>query len=250
MNRNSFTGPGHDDRDQHCDLDDLALLAMGEEVDLDTEHLAACGQCRSEAASLRRVVRTMRTVSPADSPNAPPANVWTAIQQQMASDTSSDQETGDAAVLATVIPLRSRKAPWIALAAVVGLFFGGIVGASVISTETVAPSLVAQAALEPLPGFTTSGTAQVEQTDAGEMLAVDLTGLPPAEDGYFEVWLITSESDSMISLGAVGAGGSTRLPIPQGLALDRYSMVDVSAERFDGDATHSTISVVRGTLDT
>lgn len=239
MSRDSYSSP-----DQHCDLEDLSLLALGEDIELDADHLQSCEQCRSQAAELRRVVRTARTITLADAPTAPPASVWDAIERQMRTN-PSDHE---AAPMATVIPLRARKAPWIALAAVVGLFFGGIFGVVAMNSNTPPAPIVAQTELAPLPGFNATGVAKLEATETGDMLAVNLTDLPASDGGYFEVWLITEDASSMISLGAVGAGNSTRLPIPPGLSLERYRMVDISSEQFDGDATHSTISVVRGTL--
>ena len=38
------------------------------------------------------------------------------------------------------------------------------------------------------------------------------------------------------------------LPLPAGISLADYPVVDISAEPYDGDPTHSTDSVVRGTL--
>ena len=38
------------------------------------------------------------------------------------------------------------------------------------------------------------------------------------------------------------------LPLPPGADLNRYRLVDVSAEPHDGDAAHSGKSLLRGTL--
>ena len=38
------------------------------------------------------------------------------------------------------------------------------------------------------------------------------------------------------------------LPLPPTLDLRTYHIVDISAEPYDGDQTHSTESVLRGTL--
>jgi|AntAceMinimDraft_1070359.scaffolds.fasta_scaffold07262_3 hypothetical protein len=227
----------------HCDPTDLALLSLGEEVDIDTEHLDSCAECTRETASLRRIARLSRQVTP-QAATSPPTSVWTAIAQEMTSNSAITSSATDS----NVIPMRQRKAPWIAMAAAVGVIVGSLVGV-VATTDNVAPApVVAQASLTPFPGFTTTGVANVTATESGEVLAVDLSDLPPANDGYFEVWLIAEDATSMISLGAVNAGQNTQLPIPAGLALDRYRLVDVSAEKFDGDVTHSTISVVRGEL--
>jgi hypothetical protein len=38
------------------------------------------------------------------------------------------------------------------------------------------------------------------------------------------------------------------LPLPPGVDLNRYRLVDVSAEAYDGNAAHSGKSLLRGTL--
>ena len=50
------------------------------------------------------------------------------------------------------------------------------------------------------------------------------------------------------SSGTLGPGEKAVLPLPAGVSLADYPVVDISAEPYDGDPTHSTDSVVRGTL--
>ena len=45
-------------------------------------------------------------------------------------------------------------------------------------------------------------------------------------------------------------GDEGRFSIPVGLDLDDYALVDVSAEQFDGDPSHSGDSILRGELST
>lgn len=242
----------------HCDPDELALFAMGETAYVDADHLQSCERCRAEAASLRRVVRTARTIEVDDVPTPPDPSLWSAIRAEItAENTSATQAAPDAfastdspdGLGSNVIPLRARRAPWIALAAAVGLVLGGIVGVAWWGTQTTPASVIAQADLTGLDGFTASGVAQVQARDGLEVLEVDVTGLPET-DGYFEVWLLTPDVDGMISLGALGAGSRATLPLPPGVALDQFSVVDISEEKFDGDPTHSAISVTRGELAT
>jgi len=241
----------------HCDPDDLALFALGETTHIDADHLHRCEQCQAEAASLRRVVRTARSIEADDQPALPDPDLWRAVHAEITSEASA---TSTGAVLATnddsspmsqhnVVPLRARRAPWVALAAAVGLVFGGIITTTWWNTQTSSPSIIAQADLIGLDGFNTSGLAQVQMLDGVEVLEVGVTGLPET-DGYFEVWLLTPDVDGMISLGSLGAGSSTKLPLPPGVSLDRFSVVDISEEKFDGDPTHSAISVTRGQLAT
>jgi len=49
-------------------------------------------------------------------------------------------------------------------------------------------------------------------------------------------------------VGTLGAGSSSSFPLPPGVSLADYPVVDISLEAYDGDPTHSAISVARGTL--
>ena len=231
----------------HCDLDELALAALGDTADLDADHLATCQTCQAEIASLRRVVRTARA-SQDTSITSPSPDVWTAVRRAMEADGSTLPDDGPSADTgAIVLPLRRRSAPWIAVAAGIGILLGAVAGVAWTQRTDPTPTVIAQATLQPLPGYASSGTARVEAVDQAQTVTVDLTGLP-ATDGYFEVWLLADDARSMISLGTVGPGERSTLPLPAGLSLDRFRIVDVSAEDIDGDPTHSAISVARGTL--
>ena len=197
-------------------------------------HLVTCDTCRRDWESLRATVDVARDLDD-DELLTPPDHMWAAIAEEISADAGS------------IVPMRSRRriAPWIALAAAVGVVLGGVVGASLM--RSAPPEIVASVALEPLADYSTTGQATVEIVDGTEMLAVDVSGLPPT-DGYFEVWLLAPDASSMIALGTLGAGESTVLPLPAGVSLADYPVVDISAEPYDGNPAHSTDSVVRGTL--
>lgn len=219
----------------HCEPQTLSLIALGEQPSADEAlHLVTCDACRRDWESLRATVNVARDLDD-DELLTPPDHVWAAIAEEISADSG------------TIVPMRSRRrvAPWIALAAAVGVVLGGVVGASLM--RSAPPEVVASVALEPLADYSTTGTATVEVVDGTEMLAVDVSGLP-ATDGYFEVWLLAPDASSMIALGTLGAGESTVLPLPAGVSLADYPVVDISAEPYDGDPAHSTDSVVRGTL--
>ncbi len=61
------------------------------------------------------------------------------------------------------------------------------------------------------------------------------------------MWLSDRNVERLVSLGTM-TGDRASFPIPEGLDLDEYVIVDVSREHFDGDPTHSGDSIVRGTL--
>lgn len=219
----------------HCEPQTLSLIALGEQPSAEEAmHLVTCDTCRRDWESLRATVDVARDLDD-DELLTPPDHVWAAIAEEISADAG------------TIVPMRSRRriAPWIALAAAVGVVLGGVVGASLM--RSAPPEIVASVALEPLADYSTTGQATVEIVDGTEMLAVDVSGLPPT-DGYFEVWLLAPDASSMIALGTLGAGESTVLPLPAGVSLADYPVVDISAEPYDGNPAHSTDSVVRGTL--
>ena len=74
-----------------------------------------------------------------------------------------------------------------------------------------------------------------------------MTGLP-VTDGFYEVWLLNSSADKLISLGTLGADDVGSFPVPGDLDVATFPVVDVSREPLDGDPSHSADSVVRGTL--
>ena len=219
----------------HCEPQTLSLIALGEQPSAeDALHLVTCDICRRDWESMRATVDAARDLDD-DDLLTPPDHVWAAIAEEISADAG------------TIVPMRSRRrvAPWIALAAAVGVVLGGVVGASLM--RSAPPEIVASVALEPLADYSTTGTATVEVVDGTEMLAVDVSGLP-STDGYFEVWLLAPDASSMIALGTLPAGESTVLPLPAGVSLADYPVVDISAEPYDGDPAHSTDSIVRGTL--
>ena len=151
---------------------------------------------------------------------------------------------------ARVLPLRRWGS--IAIAAVAAAAVG-VVGtlAAVRPWEEDAPAVVvasASASLGPVsggPGGVT-GRAVVVQAAAGPRLEVTAAGLPSPE-GYYEVWVFDGTS-RMVSVGTLGPDASASLPLPATMDLGTFRVVDISAERYDGEQTHSQDSVLRGTL--
>lgn len=223
---------------KHCDPEAISLLALGETpAPQDAVHLLTCDECRREWEDLCRVVDRARQAEN-DELLAPPAHIWAAIAEEISEPS-----------VVTGLPARPsrRWAPWIAVAATVGLLFGGIAGVTLTRSSAPAPAIVASTPLSPLDEYTASGNATVEVVDGTEQLAVDVRGLP-ATDGYFEVWLLAPDASSMIAVGTLGAGQTSSFPLPPGVSLADYPVVDISVEDYDGDPTHSAISVARGTL--
>jgi len=224
---------------KHCDPQTIALLALGEEpVDSDAVHLVTCDECRTEWESLRHTADIARSLDNDYVVIAPPPSVWAAVSAQIA---ASPEVTA-------LDSRRSRRwVPWVAVADAAGVLFGGIGGVALTRSSTPAPAIVATPPLAPLADYSPTGSASVELVADAQILAVDVSNLP-ATDGYFEVWLLAPDASSMIAVGTLGAGQSSTFPLPAGVSLSDYPVVDISVEQYDGDPTHSTDSVARGTL--
>ncbi|WP_138734683.1 anti-sigma factor [Modestobacter excelsi] len=239
----------------HSTPEQLALAALGEPLpDTDAAHLAGCAQCSAEVAALRRPVEVLAVPELAGTAPevTPPPQVWTAIAAATgvsAVPPSSGAEVVPPSSGAEVVPLRPRRSRtrWLTIAAAV--LVGGVVGGGAVALtrdEDGSGSVVATAALDPLPAEDASGRAEVRDVDGVRSLQVDLDA-PSLPDGYYEVWLLQPDAVRMVPVGAVHRG-DTVLPLPDGLDLGAYPLVDVSVEPMDGDPTHSGVSVARGSL--
>ena len=230
----------------HPDDADLALLALGESVSADADrHIDECSRCRSRVDQLSAVVATARTITDDDRPVAPPASVWEGIVAQ----TSSGQSSGD--VVVSLDRERRRRRPalwWLAAAAAVGVVVGSVVTTATTDFGTPMPDIVASAELEPVEDSAYRGTAWVETRGSDAVLRVSVPDLPAVDDGYYEVWMASSDAATMVAIGTLNPGEEAVLPLPAGMQMADFPLVDVSVEHFDGDAGHSAVSVVRGLL--
>ncbi len=247
--------------DQHPDAGDLALRALGESLTAqDTQHLAHCVSCQSELDEITAIVMAARAVTPADLPAAPPGRVWEAIASEaLGRPAPTPATTAPAGAAGPARPSRraqSRQGRWWnrvewpgmlvgATAAVAVFAVGGVVATNTIGGDST--EVISATELAPLPAQSASGTASVVYVDGNRELALDVADMPQTDSAYFEVWLLAEDVSRMVSLGTMDSP-STTLPIPAGVDLADYPVVDVSIEPFDGDPTHSSDSLVRGTL--
>jgi hypothetical protein len=227
-------------------------------------HVATCRQCQGELDQWADIIATARSTTPEDTPSAPSAEVWHAISAELglvgAAESSAAPVTTPSATAATVVSIdkgrRRWSTSWLVAASVAGIVGGAILtagGVSLSGTDpapqpVAAPPVVASTSLAALPQHEGDGEAEIVSTPEGKELVVDVSNLSSG-DGFYEVWLIDPETFQMIGLGAL-ADDAGRFPIPDGLDLSQYTVVDVSLEPFDGDPVHSRDSVVRGELST
>lgn len=231
----------------HLEEADLALIAMGESASAaDEQHLVACARCRSRVDQLSAVVATARTITDDDRPVMPPASVWEGIVAEVgAADLSTE------APVLSLEQARRRRRPalwWLAAAAAVGVVVGSVVTTATTDFGTPMSDVLATATLEPVQDSTYTGTAVVESRGDDAVLRVSVPDLPAVDDGYYEVWMASSDAATMVAVGTLSPGEEAVLPLPAGMQMASFPLVDVSVEHFDGDPSHSAVSVVRGVL--
>ncbi len=239
----------------HCDDDDLALVALGEEVDAqDRAHLADCARCRSRVDELRATVATVRSIGPDDVPRTPPPAVWAAISDELGlGSTDAEPEADTAAPVIELDAERSKRRSrlWLVgtAAAVAGVLAGVVATAGIVATrDSSAGAVVASTQLAPIDDSGLSGTATVVRDGDSKVLTVEVPDLPAQSDAYYEVWMATPDTSTMVAIGTLNPGETGRFTLPAGMDAAAFPVVDVSVEHFDGDAGHSATSVARGTL--
>ncbi len=233
----------HDENDLHVRAaDDLASFALGEAPDPGVaEHIATCERCQAELAVYQRVAALARLSGRDDDTDVPPAGLWRRIEAEIA--------PAPAPVAPASRSPRWRRALLVAAAAVavVAAGLGGwVAGRSSSSTEA---SRSAHAVLQAQPGTTDEvhGIATMHTSAAGYTMNVQTRGLP-AYNGYYEVWLYNPSVGTMVAIGTLGTGGKGSFTVPGGIDTQAYHVVDVSAQRYNGDNRHQR-SVLRGPLE-
>lgn len=236
---------------QHVDPDQLALLALGETLGEPADatvadHLGRCPACRAEVDALRHTATLAREGVEHRDAQAPPPVVW----DRIAAETGIEPERYPAAARPAP-PSRTRRRwvrPVAALAAAAAVGVAATLGVLQPWQSGSAPTTGSSAALSAVAGGPAgvSGRAVVVQGPDGPTLDVTARGLP-LQPGYYEVWVFDG-GRNMVSVGVLGPRSTASLPLPPTLDLRTYHIVDISAEPYDGDQTHSTESVLRGTL--
>lgn len=143
-------------------------------------------------------------------------------------------------------PRRRSRLLWVLAAALVVV--AGVGVGSWALTQRTASTEIAQAELDPFPDHSDAiGAAVVQEERDGELVVRVSLESPVAPDTYREVWLINSDATALISLGVLDGTEGT-FPIPSGVDIRDYVLVDISQEPIDGDPQHSGDSIVRGEL--
>jgi len=225
-----------------------------------------------DADLIDRITRIAAEVGDDDfARTAPPPDLWARISAAASADQPADgngegdgeaerddddvssAEAGVDAPAATVVSLDQRRRHMnrrIVVAVAASLVL--LVGTGVLLTRggsSPDPHMVASASLEALesvePAPTTAAVRVVSNGDDLRLVlsARDMTAAPTGH--HYELWLLDPADGEPLTLGAMS--GSVSVPVPAGVDLDTYDVVDVSVQA-DGQIEHSGDSVLRGTL--
>jgi hypothetical protein len=240
----------------HPDPETLALAALPAEPSDPgvAAHLAECATCRTHVDELARTVALAQDgVYGAGDLGGPPDRVWAAITGEIGAELQPVEEPPPPGrpkarrrVLVAVV------AAVVALAAGVGIGLG--VGAVGGSPGAAPPPSTVVAQLQPIGPLdpAASGTLTATEQAGVRTMAVRLTGVPDtAGADYLEVWLMNGAGTEIVALGALtrdASGYTGSFTVPSNLPMTQLDLVDVSAERYDGNPDHSGVSILRGTL--
>jgi hypothetical protein len=232
----------------HLDPDRLVLLALSESTADSDEavHLSGCAACRGELDDLEHVAELGAETQDLRELPRPPERVWHGI----AAAVRPEQAQKPAIVRALTPDDRKKRrwaAPLIAALAAAILAIAGTVTVIRLAQRPAAPDVTARASLLPLT-LAPPSAGGIARVLSGDELQLRVRNLP-LTTGYYEVWLIDPENTTrMMALGNLPNTPEVVLPLPPGADLNRYRLVDISAEAYDGDAAHSGKSLLRGTL--
>lgn len=189
---------------------------------------------------------------------APPDHLWDRISAAIAepaiaterevsvvNDVADPPAPSSTANVAS-LPVRRGSARWlVAAAAAIGLVVG-VTGTLLAQRDpSVNEVVVERATLKPLQ-TQGSGSAQLVRRGPATELDVDVQDLPSVRAGFYEVWLIDSKVERLVSLGPLRPDG--HYEVPAGVDATQYPIVDISHEDLDGNPKHSGDSLLRGTL--
>jgi len=241
-------GEPHDPRFELARQEALSLLALGQPVELELDsHIRGCESCQAELSGLRRTVALAREadIHRHELEAVPSPLVWDRIATQLRL-----AEPAPKHVHRFRFGSRFPRNRILLLAAAVLIALGGVGIGYLVGSQSGGsrPSITATARLAQMPGGPTdvSGTASIHGTSDGEQLTVRTGGLP-LRAGYYEVWLFNPTSNKMVAVGTLGKNGGGSFPVPPGLDVRDYHVVDVSAQDYDGNPVHKQ-SVLRGGL--
>ena len=235
---------------EHVDQELLPLLQG--ELDRATtaavaQHLRTCGSCRHHLVSSAVVHGSLTSVAKAEAelripapelPQSPPNRVDGARTQPPLNlaPPRSRPPYRVVAVAATVVALGLAGLGW-------GLSRHGSV------TPEARVSAVASLRHMDAPA-SASGSVIVHSMGTTQLMRITTGGLSQAPANYFyEVWLLRPTTNKMLAVGILPPSGAGSFELSSSL-MAQYSAIDVSLQANDGNAAHSSQSVLRGAIQT
>jgi hypothetical protein len=196
---------------------------------------------------------------------APPEDLWARIDAAVRAEEtpSSSVATIEAAPTVGVAPGPATAGEVVPLARHsrskrrwIGVVGGLAVAASLVAAvwlvarpdsggRELARTELSNEGLAPFP-VAPMGTAVLIDDGGQLLLEVDVQDLEDDPSAYYEIWLIDTSVEGMVSLGPYH--GRDRYPVPPSVDPSAFPVVDVSLEPTDGTPTHSGVSAVRGVL--
>jgi len=180
---------------------------------------------------------------------APPADIWTGIETALADDNDR-----------SVVQLDQRRRStfgtrFLAAAAAIAVLAAGAVVLSSIrggdDTTVATATLVHEADFDPL-GADATATARLVERDGSYEIELDDAALPSdlGEPADLELWLIeTDDAGNITDIASVALiDGPGTFPVPSTIDVASHRIVDISIEPRDDDASHSSRSILRGSL--
>lgn len=247
---------------EHVEEDLLALLTG--ELDRATTavvagHLRNCEPCRARLVDSAVVHGSLRSISRAEAQLRVPEYdlAQSAEANPGVSGVSDSQAQAQAPAPLSLSPTpsrhRHRASAVTAVAAVAAAVIIGLVGLGWAvgrqSPTAPVPPVSAVASLRHLdaPAFAT-GVVIVRSIGSTRQMHIRIDGLGPAAPNHFyEVWLLRPATNKMLPVGILPPSGAASFEISSSL-MSQYSAIDVSLQANDGDATHSSQSVLRGPI--
>lgn len=234
----------------HPDADRLTLVALPAEPGDDgvDAHLAVCEVCREHVDAMRRTVELARQDAADTDISPPPPRVWQAIVDEL------DAEVRPARTDVEILGVTRARPRWTLAVPVAACIVGLAAGLGIGIGAGMSPgSGTPVAQLAPLGPAGGSGSVRAVEARGGDrQLVVRLDGVDDTADADFlEAWLMDSSGTRLVALGSLARDGSTfrgEFTVPSDLPMGEYDTVDISAERWDGDPSHSRVSLLRGPL--
>ncbi len=243
-----------------------------------SDHLGVCDVCRSDLAQLSRTVGLARQAGELglQTPLVLPASIWSGIADELGIGVGSPST---APVADPSIPDRHpgrvaggpapsrvgrpahhrpadgrsrRRTSWqrglLVAAAMLVVGAGVGTGVAIGRPDSAVSAVQSEAALTPMSAGPSSAHGTATVTEGADGLTLNVTARQlPLRQGYYEVWLYDPTANQMVAVGTLGTGGDGAWTLASTIDLRSYSVVDVSAQDFNGNPAHQD-SMLRGTL--